>query len=93
MNKILAGDKIERLLWENGLDFTFSDWSDAFHLHINGGGVKLVVADVYGYADDWYLETEDIGIEVWSDGFLIADDYDSFEDEQAFVTKILEYVE
>lgn len=94
MNKILVGDKIEKLLWEYGLDFTFSDWSDALHLHISAGPVKLVVADVYGYADEWHLESDDeIGIEVWTDGYLVADHYSTFGDEHEFVLKILEYVE
>lgn len=93
MNKILVGDKIEKLLWENGLDFDHSGWSHTSHLSIVGGGLKFIVTDTYGSPDGWYLETDDIGIEVWSDGVLIAENYGEFEDEEDFVTKILEYVE
>lgn len=93
MNKILVGDKIEKLLWENGLDFEHTGAEYASHLHIEANGVKFVVADTYDSPDGWYLDTSDIGIEVWSNEVLVDESYDLFEDEEAFVSKILGYVE
>jgi hypothetical protein len=93
MNKILVGDKIEKLLWENGLDFEHTGPAFSSHLHIVAEGMKFVVADTYGGPDGWYLDTSDIGIEVWSGDVLVDENYSHFDDEEGFVAKILEYVE
>lgn len=93
MGNILDGNKIEKLLWENGLDYEQSGPESICFLHVYSGAVKIVVADGYVTAEGWQMDAEDIGLEIWRDGELIDENTDTFEDEESLVQKILTYAE
>lgn len=56
---VLNGDKIEKLLWENGLDFYHRDGIDDYtDIDITVGDYHVRIGETWIEEDDWHLDTD-----------------------------------
>jgi hypothetical protein len=91
---ILNGDKIEKLLWDSGLDFEHRTGIDGFSsVEVPVGGVVVSVSETWQDAEDWYLDTDTLLFVVTADGEEIREDYEMVSDEVALVQYIASYGE
>lgn len=87
----LNGDKIERLLWENGVDFDYQWHFTNPEVLFAIGPYVIANSDVWEDGLDWYLESEGFTLFLWQDGEIVAEIEESVEDEQEFVDLILSF--
>lgn len=91
---ILNGDKIEKLLWESGFDFQHRTGLDGFSsLEVWSGNMVVVVSETWQDADDWYLDTNTMMLEVKTDSGEQYDDYEPVDSELDLIARIEYYGE
>lgn len=91
---ILNGDKIEKLLWENGYDFNLNRGLDGFaYLSVFGSNAVVNISETWQDSEDWHLDTDSMLIEVATSNGEVYDDYEPVEDEVALVARIISYGE
>lgn len=91
---ILNGDKIEKLLWENGYDFNLNNGIDGFsYLSVFGSNAVVNISETWQDAEDWYLDTDNLLIEVATAKGHVYDDYEPVDDEVSLVNRIISYGE
>lgn len=91
---ILNGDKIEKLLWENGYDFNLNCGIDGFsYVSVFGANAVVNISEMWQDAEDWYLDTESLLIEVATAKGDVYDDFEPVDDEVSLVNRIVSYGE
>lgn len=86
---ILNGDKIEKLLWENGFDFEHRTGIDGFSwLHVWAGQTQVIVSETWQDAEDWHLDTDTLMFEVHTGDGGSFDDYAQVNGEADLVDHI-----
>lgn len=87
----LNGEKIEELLWEQGIDFEHTEeGADVPAIQLTVGDKLVTVGETYVDQDGWHIDTDDLEIVRHdSDRFRGVDGSD-IEDENALVKAILD---
>lgn len=83
---ILSGDKIERLLWENGYDFEHKTGIDGFSsIDVFIGDMVVNISETWEQGDDWHIDPDTLVFEKYHDGQLVDESYEWVEDEASLV--------
>lgn len=93
---ILSGDSVEKVLWDNGFDFTYQtikmgdDDFEVEYFDVTIGDCHLQFLDTWTEGDGWFLDTDNVSVCLFSDYCLLVVDIPDFTDEEGLLSYLYE---
>lgn len=90
----LSGEKIQNLLWEEGLDFDYVTTEEGYQsIHINCGSQAVRLEHLWADEDDWIMDIGDVVLSHINNGNVIAVFHSSSSTEEELVAELQEHYE
>lgn len=90
----LSGEKIQNLLWEEGLDFEYTTTEDDYEaIHINCGSQQLRLEHLWPEEDGWILDVGDIVLSLFTNGKVSEVFYSPADSEESLILEIRDLYE
>lgn len=90
----LSGEKIQNLLWEEGLDFVYVTTEDNYEaIHINCGPQQLRLEHLWPEEDGWILDVGDIVLSLITNGKVSEVFYSPADSEESLILEIRDLYE
>lgn len=84
----LAGDQIERLLWEAGLDCSVID-GNYVSVKPSDRDVELRITDIWFHNGDWFIDSDTYTLLGFREGEIMDESVEDVSNEEELVANIL----